>query len=197
MYKNTVVCYKLFTWVRQYMSDWTLHMGTIKWVTMTPYPTWPSPDIDTKKNQWLQDLTRRVTQSKDKHNPDKMDMKCWNLSFKNIWRKPEVVAHLVIQATCEVETGKMVVQGDLEQNYSESHLNQISWVWWSVPVILGKSGCWRCWCGKGSSRCQNLSSNASNTKETKQNKKPKLIFKEIFKHSVRRIERGQWHNFQV
>jgi hypothetical protein len=120
--QKTVVCYKLFTWVRQCMSleaqehfTWEDSM----WMTETPYPTWlfltlpPGSIKDTRSWQWQ---WHRVNMSMT--------------HIKVTWRVESSVLRIsgesqgwwpmyIIQGTCKVETGRMVVWGELDQNDNE------------------------------------------------------------------------------
>jgi hypothetical protein len=52
--------------------------------TLTPCPVWPSPLVITPKQyQRLQVFTLKVALRKYEDNPDKVDMKGWNLSLKD------------------------------------------------------------------------------------------------------------------
>jgi hypothetical protein len=69
------------------------YMGTLQVDDWDSLSHMTFPDITTSKYQAHKELTIRVTQSKDEHDPYKVDMKGWNLSLKIIWRKLWVVTH--------------------------------------------------------------------------------------------------------
>jgi hypothetical protein len=177
--QKTIVCYKLFTWVRQCMSleaqehfTWEDSM----WMTETPYPTWlfltlpPGSIKDTRSWQWQ---WHRVNMSMT--------------HIKVTWRVESSVLRIsgesqgwwpmyIIQGTCKVETGGWLSEVSWGKMAMKSHLNQLNWALSNVPVIPVKSDFWRCWSGSGPRRCETLNSNANNTKETTI-KKPYLLKK--------------------